>query len=207
VALDWASGETMWITPVGEIQPQNIVLDSARNRVYVSGTRSVWALATEDGQILWSNGSERFVRNAHHVYVREDGQVMVALFDDLYIDPATGHLSSSPIQLDSDGYDNAPMLDMQSIRMFPAVQSNTVSSNFASVGNTLYFMDSNARLHFLDLNSGEEMETVQFEPPEETPLLMQSGSIGGSWLSVDGNRIAIYFQDSDQLSAYKINAS
>jgi outer membrane protein assembly factor BamB len=83
-----------------------------------------------------------------------------------------------------------------------AIISNTVVSD-----GILYALDHRARLLLFDAKTGSQRGVVEFKRPNraEDDLLYQPGAIGGSQLAVEGNRVAVYFQDAHVLSIFEIS--
>ena len=54
VALDAATGEQLWETPLKGSSFTNLVLEG--NRIYAATRGELWCLDASSGQILWTNG-------------------------------------------------------------------------------------------------------------------------------------------------------
>jgi hypothetical protein len=202
MALTWDAGKNVWRTEI--IDPSNLTLDGARNRVYVSGREHITALSITDGKRLWQNASDNFVRNAHRVLVRGDGQVTVKANGDWFIDSTDGKLYENPVELGDSETDYRPTIDTHVLDIVDSISSYTVISNAVQANKLIYVLDADAQLHIIDREAGAEVGYIQFQRPEKKQLLYSPGAIGGSWLAVDNNRVAIYFQDTDTLSVYQM---
>jgi hypothetical protein len=203
IAFDLLTGNVEWKSE--ELpQPRNIELDIPRERAYISSTQNITAISLLDGSILWTNNSSDFIRNDHSVVLRSDGQVTVSANGYWFIDPSTGILSSNPISFDentiSEYQSSNPIVSdlLKSVQFTPI--SNVVEHN-----DNIYVLDSSASLHIFSESFGDQL--IAFTAPLPTELLYEPEGIGGSWVAVDDQIVAIYFQDSDVLSVYQIDLS
>ncbi len=74
------------------------------------------------------------------------------------------------------------------------------ASNIAIDDGIVYVLDTSANLLMLDIESGETINHIQFEPP--TP--QTNRDINESWVGVYENQIAIYFRDMQTLQVVQI---
>jgi hypothetical protein len=209
------TGEIVWKTPQDDPEkgeftainyPDNLALDYARDQIYVSGFGEIRAIAVFDGRTIWRNVSNEFERNAHRVVINEDGQLTVNANRDWYIDPNSGVLSDLPIVIENTTSDFVATVDHQVSLILSKLSGYSVISNYVKQTEIIYVLDSNAKLHLLDANNGTEIGIIEFDQPKKTDLLYEPGAIGGSWLAVEEDILAIYFQDTDVLSVYKFNS-
>jgi len=211
MAIDVKSGDINWTHlpaqpdrkyKYGDLhQPRNLTLDIVNDAVYVSATNEIRAISVDDGGIIWANISDNFERNAHSVVIDENGQVTVSARGIWYIDPQTGALSDTPIELPARA---KPSIDLQAVEIVSQVDDYYPISNIVTTDKYILLLDELARLNILDRNLSEEVYTIQFAEPEKTELLYEPGAIGGSWIALEDNVLVIYFQDTDVMSAYQI---
>lgn len=196
-AINWIDGDVFWTTSqsignnISRLQPWNITLDIPRNRIYVSAKRRLFAVDAQSGAIIWINGVQELERNSHSVILDENGSLFVEANGDWSINPETGELTPTS-------------LDFESSNLISEILSeNIIVSNVISNDETMYFLDSSGTLHIQEIDA-QIFHTIQFEPPQNNEVVFESGGIGGSWIAVNGNYIAIYFQDTDILSVYEV---
>src|SRR5258708_7876639 len=92
-------------------------------------------------------------------------------------------------------------IDRQTGAVVWANLSIGLASNVAEASGILYALDYNGQLWLFDVNSGETIGKVQFEEPKGH-LIMGPDALGGSYLAVTQNTLAIYFQDTHVLSTF-----
>ena len=206
IALDFPTGEVIWVTD-NIPQSWNLTLDEGRGRIYISAVRQIQSLSILTGERIWVKGSEDFVRNSHVVELHDDGQLTVDANGERFIDPETGDLFDHPVGTNSSGFEQLSE-DESNVELTHIDLNNfTIASNIVEFRGNLYVLDSDARLHLLSADGLEELGTIQFERPEPTDLLYEPGAIGGSWIAVDNDMVAIYFQDTDILAVYEVDLS
>ncbi len=199
VALQPETGEVVW--EKGELfTAHNLTLDETHQRIYVSATQNITALSVTEGEVVWSNSSESFIRNAHPVVLHDDGQLTVETNEDWAIDPDSSELSPADISSES-----TALQDELADRVHAIIGDPSIASNIVTSDEITFVMDENATLHLLDLAESTALGNVVFTPPQPTELLYAPGAIGGSGLAVTGSRVAIYFQDTGVLAVYEVD--
>jgi hypothetical protein len=198
MALNLETGAIVW-DKAELFGPGHITLDEARQRIYVSSTQNITALSVTDGEVIWSNSSERFIRNAHAAFLHDDGQLTVEANEgDWAIDPDSGELSPTDLRTEPTERELAD-------EVYAAIENTSIASNIVTSDGITFALDENAVLHLLDMSAGTTLGNITFTAPQPTELLYQPGGIGGSWLTIRGDNLAIYFQDTQLLAAYEVN--
>ncbi|MEQ8677271.1 MAG: PQQ-binding-like beta-propeller repeat protein [Aggregatilineales bacterium] len=97
-------------------------------------------------------------------------------------------------------------LDRENGGLLWTFQDSDIVSNIAISNERVAFLDENAQLHLLDLMTGNSLARIQFTLPDiEARNNSDSGGvIGGSQIEYQDDVVAIYFGDTDYLSAYQI---
>jgi hypothetical protein len=183
--------------------PDNLALDDARQQIYVSGLDEIRAVSVENGSTIWRNASNAFSRNAHYVVIQNNGQLTVEANHNWYIDPASGNLSETPVAIETATLNSTATVDPQIRQILSFVNDYRIMSNAVRKNGVIYVLDSDTKLHLLNDKDANEVGLIAFEQPKKTELLYEPGAIGGSWITVEDNTLAIYFQDTDLLSVYK----
>jgi hypothetical protein len=185
--------------------PDNLALDYARHQLYVSGLDELRAISVGDGSTVWRNVSNEFSRNAHYMVIQNNGQLTVKTNHNWYLDSTSGDLSETPIVFETPTLNSTATVDPQVSKILSTLNDYRVISNAVRKNGVIYVLDSDAKLHLLNDKDAKEVGLIEFELPKKTELLYEPGAIGGSWVAVEENTIAIYFQDTDLLSVYKFN--
>jgi hypothetical protein len=136
------------------------------------------------------------------VVLDDNGQLTVEANGDWSIDPNTGELS--PIEVSTDYANSAPTPADIMRRYLSTIGSPSIASNVVTSNSIIYALDEHAQLHLIRSSDGTELGSIEFEPPVPTNLLYEPGAIGGSWLAVENDLVAIYFQDIGMLAVYEL---
>lgn len=78
-----------------------------------------------------------------------------------------------------------------------------IVSNIVTNDKLVVFMDIDAQIHLLNIETGDSLGTIQFTPPTEEARDIANG-IGNSLITILDDYIVIYFADRNIVSAYKI---
>lgn len=99
------------------------------------------------------------------------------------------------------------VIDINTGQIVWQATNDMIISNIVVENEIVYALTAKAELLLISAQDGSTLGAIEFEEPEESRLLYQSGAIGGSWLNVKDNRLAIYFQDTNVLSVYEVDLS
>jgi outer membrane protein assembly factor BamB len=191
VALDVFTGNEIWRTTGEHLeQARNMSIDWTRNVIYVSATRRITAVSLESGQIVWSNRDMVFDHNAHLVEIDANGALTVEAQGEWSINADTGELTYV-------GFINHTGTRAPSEIAWRKIES---VANIIVANETIYALDKKANLRLIDPETSLVKGIIQFEAPSDG----NKTALTGSWIAVVGDRVAIYFQDTDTLSLYQI---
>lgn len=189
IGLNLLTGKQIWER---DDMPSNaIVVDPIRDQIYITyGDRTktiLWALRPTTGQIIWSNPDfdKKFKLR---VDAQTDGDLLI-YSDELYLlDPGTGKPNMNLGKVN--------FLQDDSWRTWD-LGGSLPASNIIETEEYYYLLTEKAEFLILNRESGKVVDKIVFSAPQKP------GGIENSWISVQDDIVAIYFQDTNRLSVMR----
>ena len=226
VAIQGDNGKTLW-------QKEGYFLDIAVdfNAVYVGGQSRIYALTLNAGEEIWSTKLPGLHNNVMYLYAVGDilytrgstsGQHLKDIETGEIFDVSQSFRSLPPGILNyvptvtedkivfgagKNGFGFCSVHQRQPYYKFLwHTEEKNVISNVAASENVVYFLTYNDELMMLDINTGQELGSIRFEPSINFFEDMGASQHDGYHIAVDdeNNLLYVILGDSNQMFAFRI---
>jgi len=225
-AFNLANGETEWVNksqyfqrggisvdvlPDGGIFASGNVFDSSSDFFPVNPNTGELGQPTNFSNLqnrIYSVGGELFYEPTVQQFSLRNGETGSILWSINTPDGiGQGDILASEEVLIIQGANQLIAIELNSGERLWEYTQGEIISNLAIDDQQLYFLNIDAALISLELTTGKVVNTINFIPPapEARRRTTGTGSIANSWVTINNDIVAIYFNDIETLNAFKID--